>query len=160
MKFTISGFLILLLSCANVFADEAQQIELKDGSIIAGEIVSLSNGIYTIESNSLGSIKIEKSKIRTIYSKSRRGRSNNSSPLPVVNNTVQALQDTIMSQPNLMTMIMALQNDPDIQTALQDSKVMNAVMSGNINALIDNPAFQKILENPRVQAISREIERK
>ena len=158
MKLTISGFLILLLSYANVFADEAQEIELKDGSIIAGEIISLSNGIYTIESNSLGSIKIQKSKIRTIRSKSNRG--GNSSPMPVVNNTVQALQDTIMRQPNLMTMIMALQNDPDIQTALQDSKVMNAVMSGNIDALIDNPAFQRIMENPRVQAISREIEGK
>ncbi len=156
MKFTISGFLILLL-CANVFA-EAQEIELKDGSIIAGEIISLSNGLYTIESNSLGNLKIKKSKIRTIRSKSRR--SGKSSPLPVVNNTVQALQDTIMSQPDLMTMIMALQNDPDIRMALQDSKVMNAVMSGNINALMDNPAFQRILENPRVQAISREIEAK
>ena len=156
MKFTISGFLILLL-CANVFA-EAQEIELKDGSIIAGEIISLSNGIYTIESNSLGNIKLKKSQIRTIRSKSNRG--GNSSSLPVVNNTVQALQDTIMSQPDLMTMIMALQNDPDIRMALQDSKVMNAVMSGNINALMDNPAFQRILENPRVQAISREIEAK
>ncbi len=156
MKFTISGFLILLL-CANVFA-EAQEIELKDGSIIAGEIISLSNGIYTIESNSLGNIKLKKSQIRTIRSKSNRG--GNSSSLPVVNNTVQALQDTIMSQPDLMTMIMALQNDPDIRMALQDSKVMNAIMSGNIDALMDNPTFQRILENPRVQAISREIERK
>ena len=159
MKFTISGFLILILSYANVFA-EAQEIELKDGSIIAGEVISLSNGVYTIESNSLGSIKIKKSKIRTIRSKSRQSRNGNSSPMPVVNNTVQALQDTIMNQPNLMSMIMALQNDPDIQMALQDSKVMNAVMSGNIDALIGNPAFQRILENPRVQAISREIEGK
>ncbi len=159
MKLKISGFLILLLSYANVFADDPQQIELKDGSIIAGEIVSLSNGIYTIESDSLGSFKIEKSKIRTIHSKSyRSGR--NSSTLPVVNSTVQALQDTIRSQPDLMKTIMALENDPDIQMVLQDSKVMSAVRSGNINALIDNPVFHKILENPKVQAISREIQYK
>jgi hypothetical protein len=158
MKFTISSFLILFLSYINVLANEAQQIELKDGSIISGEIVSLSNGIYTIDSNSLGNIKIEKSKVRTIHSKSY---SRNSSILPTtVNNTVQTLQNTIMRQPDLIEMIMTLQNDPDIQMALQDSKVMSAVMSGNINALIDNPAFQKILENPRVQAISREIEAK
>jgi hypothetical protein len=157
MKLTISGILILLLSYANVFADDPQQIELKDGSTIAGEIISLSNGIYTIESDSLGSIKIEKSKIRTIHAKSYQRKS---SPLPAVKNTVQALQDTIMSQPNLMQMIMALQNDPDIQMALQNPKVMGAVMSGNINALIDNPEFQKILKNPKVQAISREIEGK
>lgn len=158
MKLKISGFLILLLSYANVFANDPQQVELKDGSIIAGEVVSLSNGIYTIESDSLGSINIEKSKIRTIHSKSYSSGRNIS--LPVVNNKVQALQKTIMSQPSLMEMIMALQNDPDIQTALQDSRVMNAVMSGNINALIDNPAFKKILGNPKVQAVSRKIQYK
>jgi hypothetical protein len=145
MKLTISGFLILLLSYANVFAYDAQQIELRDGSIIAGEIVSLSNGIYTIASDTLGNIKIPRAKIRTIRTKSYR---RNSSPLPIVNKTVQALQDTII----------ALQDEPSIQRVLQDPNLMNEVMSGNINALIDNPAFQRILENPRVQAISREIE--
>ncbi len=58
-----------MLSAAGAGAGELNVIELKDGSIISGEVVSLAGGIYTIRTDSLGMIKLEESKIRAIRSK-------------------------------------------------------------------------------------------
>jgi len=133
-----------------VFAGPARQIELTDGSVITGEIVSFSDGIYTIKSSHLGLLKIEDSKVRSIDS----GDSNASF------GDLQGLQNMIMSSPDLMNTIMSLQDDPDFQAALQNPEVMRAVSSGDVNALLSNPLFMKLIENPRVKEIVQEVERR
>ena len=54
-------------------------------------------------------------------------------------------------------MILSLQNDPDVQTILQDPEIMKAINSGDINALLSNPKFMKLLENPTIQDIRRKV---
>ncbi len=67
MRLSVISILILLgvLTC-NVFAGEVREVELNDGSVICGEIVSSEGGIYTLKSSTLGTVKIEESKIRVI----------------------------------------------------------------------------------------------
>src|SRR5512147_2497667 len=65
-----SLILILFTSAATANAGEAREIELIDGSIITGEVLSLVGGICTIKSDSLGTIKLDDSKIRAIRAKS------------------------------------------------------------------------------------------
>ena len=55
----ISSCLCLIFFTAHANAGEMREIELKDGSIIAGEVLSLAGGIYTVKSDSLGMIKLE-----------------------------------------------------------------------------------------------------
>ena len=47
-----------------VHAGELQEIVLIDGSIIVGELVSLTNGIYTIKTATLGDLKVEDARVK------------------------------------------------------------------------------------------------
>jgi ABC-type amino acid transport substrate-binding protein len=147
----MTTYLLLMLWCGSVFAGEQRQIELTDGSVISGEIVSFSGGVYTIKSTHLGILKIEDSKVRSIHSES--GSSNLGGTDDVV-----WLQKMIMSRPDLMNKIISLQNDPEVQAVLQNPEVMSAVASGNIDALLSNPLFMKLMENPKIKEIAKEAE--
>ena len=54
----------------SVLAGELSEIELTDGSIIRGEIVSFINGVYTVKSGSVGTVRIDESDVQLIRVKS------------------------------------------------------------------------------------------
>ncbi len=67
MRHLVVGFLGLLgILVTQAVAGELRVLELRDGRVITGEILSLKNGVYTLESDSLGTINIEASTIRAI----------------------------------------------------------------------------------------------
>lgn len=149
MRPLIISFLFLLgILLGNVFAGELREIELKNGSVIYGEIISFSDGIFTLRSRTLGTVKIKESKIRAIRSKASVGQTGDQ---------IQALQQRMMSDKEIVDMILSLQDDPDVQRVLQDPEIMNAVNSGDTNALLSNPKFMKLLESPAIQDITKKV---
>ncbi|QTA80805.1 Uncharacterized protein dnl_31180 [Desulfonema limicola] len=150
---TICFFILLFLWVLNVSASELREIELNDGSIISGEVISLDNGVYTLKSQSMGILKIDDSKIREIRKK--RG---SSVPLNSFAGTdIQSMTQSLMGNENIMKMIMGLQNDPEIQKILQSPEIMEAVNAGDITALMSEPEFRKLLENPKIQGITEQM---
>jgi hypothetical protein len=144
---------------SNAFASEPVQIQLTDGSMISGEIISFREGVYTLQSGSLGTIKIDESQIKLIRMDSHgtapwqpENASNGS-----VDNTIQTLQKSMTQNPQIMEIIQTLQNDPEIQSLIQDKDIMEAVTAGDINTLMSDPAFIKIFENPSIQQIQKEV---
>ena len=159
MKYSILVLFFLCLFVAGGFAGEIKDIELKDGSVIYGEIVSYSNGSYTIKSSSLGNIKIDDSKILSIRIRSA-GRGNEKQQGKkggIANDQVQALQNVMATDKEILKMILSLQNDPDFQKVLSDPAVMNAVTSGDISALTSNPKFMKLLNKSTVKDITGKV---
>lgn len=160
MKSTIVCFYILIVfMSSNAFASEPVQIQLTDGSMISGEIISFREGVYTLQSDSLGTIKIDESQIKLIRMDSHgtapwqpANTSNDS-----VDNTIQTLQKSMTQNPQIMEMIQTLQNDPEIQSLIQDKDIMEAVTAGDINTLMSDPEFIKIFENPSIQQIQKEV---
>ncbi|HYA86455.1 MAG TPA: hypothetical protein VEI57_05245 [Nitrospirota bacterium] len=140
--------LVFLLLVQNTFAGEVRVIELTDGSTITGEVLSLSNGVYTIKSESLGTIKLAESKIRAIRAKS--SGTDAASP-----KDTSALQEKMVSDKEIMGLIQSLQNDPDFKKALEDPEIMKAVNDGDIAALTANPRFMKLLNNATVREIQQ-----
>ena len=63
-----------------------------------------------------------------------------------------------MSNEEIMDLIRSLQNDPDFQRALQDPAVMEAVGKGDIDTLMANPAFMKLLTNSTVGEIRKKVQ--
>lgn len=137
----------LLLVCVwTIPSQAAQKIELVDGTVIQGEVVGFDGSIYTVRTESLGTVKIEKSRVQSIQ---LQGPS--SSGLPDLND----LRSRVASNPEWMGMIMGLQDHPDVQEVLSDPELMKAVEAGDLEKLLSSPKIQKLLQNPTVQEIGK-----
>jgi hypothetical protein len=145
-------FLALAAVATVVNAAETREIELTDGSVITGEVVSLSGGIYTVRSATLGTLRIEESKVRVIRLQGPAAPSG-------VGGQVKSLENKMLGDSEIMDAIRALQNDPDLQKILQDPEIMKAVQTGNIDALMRNPGFMKLLNKQVVQDINKKLAR-
>lgn len=143
----MSGILTVTSSAA-----EIKDIELTDGSIITGEILSLNNGVYTIRTGSLGTLKINDAKVRSI-----RPQNTATSRQSGQTGDVKILQDKMMSDQEIMGMIQSLKDDPQFIKILEDPEIMNAVKSGDTAALMANPKFLQLLHNPTVRDIQQKI---
>jgi hypothetical protein len=144
------GFLI-----STGVAGELRVVELIDGSVICGEIVSSEGGIYTLKTSTLGTVKIEESNIRTIRFETpgnAKGKEN-TFRRPAAERQVHALQQFMLGDPEIIRMIFALMNDPDVRGILEDPSIIEAVNTGNVEALTSNPKFMKLLENPTIRDI-------
>jgi hypothetical protein len=153
------GFLYLCLMGQGAFAGEPSVVELKDGSIIAGEVVSFDGNTWVIESPSMGRLKIESAKVVSIRSQTTAGQApirGTATGNQVNAAEMKAMQQSLMANERLMTLIMNLQDDPEVQAILQDPAIMQAVNKGDMNALLANPKFKKLMENDEIKAITRE----
>jgi hypothetical protein len=157
----IAKYLPILITCwwcSNLWSTEPRQIELNDGSVISGEIIAFNQGTYTIKSNTLGTLTLKDSDIRTIRSPVTTPATPSSpSSNQALSSELQNLQNLIVNDPEMMNSISSLQEDPQFQAILQDTEVMNAVTSGNLNELLNHPNFIKLLEHQKVQEIAKQI---
>ena len=145
----IGLFILLAVLVGHPWAGELREIELDDGSVILGEIVSLKDGVYTLASKSLGAVKIEERRIRSIRSKT--------SPIrPEI--PLEEMKQRMMNDDEIMGMILTLQNDPGFKEILGDPVIMNAIASGDINSLLSNPKFLKLLDNPTIKEIGKKVQ--
>jgi hypothetical protein len=157
---------VLLSLYSGYLAADERIIELTDGSVISGELKSLNQGVYTIQSGTLGTLQVEEAKIKIIRVKpadstpvkpTARPLSSTPSSTPVHGAEMQAIQGLLLSQPGLLDKVMELQNDPSVQEILADPKVMGAVTSGDIDSLTANPQFMQLLENAKIKDITQDI---
>jgi len=151
-------FFIVAWFC-NVKAEQISEIELIDGGVVFGRIVSLQDGQYVIQTNTLGTVNIDEEKIRVIRIKHGPSQRNDPATPPAkpYSEDVQNLQKTIVENEVIMQKILALQNDPRMQEILQDPEIMKALDSGNFAALLSNPTFLEMMNSPEILEIQREI---
>ncbi len=147
-KRTIRNSIAVFLFLAGMQAVPAsalQRIELQDGTVLQGEILSFDGATYAIRTESLGTVKIERSRVRSI----QMGGAPGAQP------SIQDLRNRIQSNPEALQMIMELQNDPDVQAVLSDPEIMGAAEAGDLEKLLSNPKMIKLLQNPIIQEIGR-----
>ncbi len=70
---------------------------------------------------------------------------------------VPRIQERLIGDEAVFRKIQALRDDPDIQAVLGDAALMEALRAGDLNAMISNPNFMKLLENPAIQEIMKEV---
>ena len=66
MKSRFARVLLMGLGLVGAAVGEASRIELRDGSIISGEVVGFADGRYLVESPALGRVSIDQSQIRSL----------------------------------------------------------------------------------------------
>ena len=151
-----SRLAVLLLSTgsASVFADALRIIELTDGSSISGRVVALEDGVYTIESETLGSLYLPQSEVVSIRSpQAVRREFHGVAP----GFDPEALQNRILQDPEIMTDIMSLQQDRQIQAILSDPGILRSLQAGDISALTEDPRIIELLKHPRIKLIQDKI---
>jgi hypothetical protein len=156
MRGIMAGALfVLVISAQTAPAGEIREIELNDGSVITGELLSLSGGMYTIKSDSLGIVRVEETKIRAVRSKTPASsglQSNGSASVQA-----GALTDRMMNDAEIMSMIRGLQDDPDFKKILEDPEIMQAVKNNDVATLMSKPEFMRLLDNPPVRTIREKV---
>lgn len=71
---------------------------------------------------------------------------------------VADMKDRMLHDEGVMALIGAMQNDPEMQALLGDPAVIGAIQAMDIGTLLNNPAFMKLLNNPRVQEIEKRMQ--
>lgn len=135
----------------------AATVVLKDGTIIHGEIQTLQDGVYTVESPSLGTVHVRKQEVRTI---DESDASPPAAPAGVPGlgsssgqSALEATQQQIVTDPGLFSLVLSLQTDPDVQAILADPNIMKAITSGDYDALMHDPKIIALTQNPKVREI-------
>jgi len=160
MKIVVAWFFLIFMNFSgNLFAGQFSKIELVDGGIIRGEIVSKSDGVYVVKSDSLGTLKVKESEIRIIRVGSAGVTEKGivSPPKGASASEIQSLQQSMMNNDEVMGLVMSLQKNPKMQELLKDPDIMKAVSSGDITTLMSNPKFMEFLNNPEVREIQKKV---
>lgn len=143
-------------------AGQLREVVLGDGSVILAEVVSLNDGVYTLKSETMGTLNIDENAIRTIRSPGAGGTAAGPSRKleggeEDMSAMRQSMMGNVMSNPGLLGMVFALRNDPEVQSVLQDPEVMEKVMAGDLEALRNDPKFRELMENPKIQSLTEEL---
>jgi hypothetical protein len=155
--------LVLFVSMSALFACTAygKKIELTDGSTLDGEIVSFSEGKYTVQSPSLGTLKIEDSKVRSITSAGQPAVASSEETVPfdpaAIQIEMQKLQPAILGNPNVMKIVVGLISNPDFQALANDPEVVNAAKSLDLKTLMANQKFVKAINDPAIKEVDQKI---
>lgn len=164
MKKIFIPFLLIMLFASTAQALEEKRIELADGSVLEGEIVSFSQGQYTVQSPSLGTLHIADSNVRAIHNKipvpALAPQEGEGSALPStadVQKEMQKVQSSMMRDPNTLKTVAGLIADPDFVALAKDPEIMSAAKSLDLKTLLANPKFVDVLNKPVVGEIQQDI---
>jgi hypothetical protein len=155
----ITTFLLLFILIFSITASAATpRFELKDGSVVSGTISDFTNGIYTVISPSLGTVQIRQEEIQNIVYGGSSHAASGQGDAGVSQDQIQAIQKSMAQDPGMMSLIQALQNDPEMQALLADPEITRAVAAGDFAALLNNRKILQLMEDPKIKAIVRKAE--
>ena len=147
----VTVLLLIFSICIASVRAETPRFELSDGTVITGTVSEFANGVYTVKSASLGTIHINQKDIRSIvYGGQSQVRSGGGADAQA---QIQAIQTSLAQDPGMMSLILALQNDPAMQAILADPEITRAVAAGDVSALLSNKKIIELMEDPRIKAI-------
>jgi hypothetical protein len=142
------------------------RIELTDGSVVIGEVLGMSGGVYSVRTPSLGTLGIESSRIRAIRQRMRPDRhatgagsdTGLANPGSDYGAQVESMQRQMVGNADVMQMIVGLQNDPALQRAMADPELMGLISSGNLDAIREHPSFRALMNHPGIRAIVEQMQ--
>ncbi len=155
---------LLLAAIASPTVAGESRIELRDGTVLRGELVSVSAGAYRIRSAALGEIQVPESEVMAIRPLgAARDASSAEDPGAAeiagasggtgYREGLAAIQQRLVGDPGTMQAILSLQENPEIRAALADPAFTRLIMSGDLATLSADPRFLRIMADPAIQGI-------
>jgi hypothetical protein len=146
---------LLFLFGGTTDAEEVVEVRLTDGSVVFGELIAVNEGTYTVRTQSLGILEIAGANIRVIRLKPEGPGTEDPIKQPLNGEGIQSLQHSLMNNEELLGLILALQNEPQVQEILKDPVIVNALISQDMETLLSNPKILDLLKNPKVREIQK-----
>ncbi len=146
-------FLLTIFISSQAFAGPTQNIELTDGSIVRAEVISLSDGTYTLRSDTLGDMRISAAKIKSIATPALPTAAAN--PAAASTAELDSIRKSLINNPSSMAKIESLQNDPLVKDILNDEATMRAINTGDVSTLMNNPKIKALMEHSTVRDLSQ-----
>ncbi len=138
-------------------ASFAATVVLRDGTVIRGEISSLQDDVYTLQTDSLGMIRVRKQEVRSIDEggepTSAAGVESSTHGSSPGAGELDATKSRIMQDPKLLATVLAVQNDPDVVAVLADPEITKAMAAGDYAALLNNPKIVALMHNAKIREI-------
>jgi len=159
MQTWIIAFLLSLGLIASANATPSR-IELTDGSVVNGAVEHFENGVYTVNSPTLGVIKIPQNRVSRISYGDQAVTPQPATPTQPSAAQIQSVKQSIMSDSSLLSLIQSLQNDPDVKAILADEDLMRAVASYDFAKLQNNEKIRRLMEKPKIKAITGKVSEK
>ena len=161
----IFSTLFLIIAAANLalyaHAQAAKVITLKDGSVIKGNVLQLTDGIYTLETDNLGKVNVAESEIVSIAAESTPAlQATGDTASAALKGQAQEIQTNLLSDPSIMAEIQNIMQDPEIRGVLSDPAFMNAIMSYDPKQIQQSEKTQYLLQNPKFQSLMEKIQQK
>jgi hypothetical protein len=144
---------LVSLGISGGYAGEVQDIRLRDGSVIRAEIIELKNGVYTLRSPSLGTMRVRQSNV--VGTGRGAAPAARSSGPPSTSRGIEGTREALRSNPEAMERIMSLKGDPDMRRILNNPKLMDALRRGDLQSLSNSPEIRKLMKNPAVRDLLR-----
>ena len=145
----------LSIRCGPVLAET---LELHDGTVIQGEIKSLQDNVYTVETEALGTVRVPKQNVRTIDSAGRTTTRSPASESSPTQPQIEAMQLRMIQDSSLLAMLLSLQNNAEVQAILADPEIMSALASGNFEVLMNHPKILALTDNAKVREIIDQVQ--
>ena len=157
-----------LLGLSGMVAAAQSRIELRDGSVLTGELIGIEPGGYRIRTAALGELVLSESQVLAIRPTGAEGAGTpvssgggaggtDSDAVPEIDevspDVLANLQHRLIGDAQIMSSIQSLQEDPELQAALADPAFTQAVLSGDLATLQQDPRFIGLIEHPVIQAI-------
>jgi len=157
-----------LIASKLLWADSTKIITLKDGSQLAGEITSVQNEVYSVQTKNLGLLQINGANIASITTPSL----DTDLPAPVFpiqpessssdagqfKNQVQQLQGQFLTNPSFIADIQSITQDKEIMQLLSDPELLGIVSSYNPEKIKNDPKIQQLLQNPKIKKLIEKMQ--
>lgn len=140
-------------TAAGVVPGALVSFELRDGSIISGELLAIDASGYQLRSPTLGLLDLPQAQVRRM----RAGPPSHLTGTDAAGD-IAAMQRRLLADPEIQGHIFALQDDARLREVLADPGIMRAIGAGDLQALRENAQFRRLLEHPGIRAIIERVE--
>ncbi len=149
------AFFVISWSALAFAQQPSQTITLKDGTTLKGQLVTVANGSYTINSPAVGQVKVSADQISSITA---TGASSTTPGILTPDgklsaNTVDSIKTNMLQDPEIMSLMQELVADPSVVEMLKDPSLMQVALSMDPEQVKNNPQVQKLVQNPTMQKI-------
>lgn len=146
-----------LIAHSLLAAGSVRIIELNDGSRLSAAIIGYTDGVYTVESATLGRLQLPDTNIRSIHSPDGSAQISGGGVAAEAGNQLERIQQRIMVNPGVVALVLSMRQDPAVVEILNDPELMQAIASGELERLQSDPRILRLENHPTIREIIRTL---